>query len=66
MYRRRQKYPDKPPIIKIKLILKDCNIMIEPSWDSIKLYLKDVVRNAQKASETLTRWGFHHMQVSKK
>lgn len=40
--------------------------MIEPSWDSIKHCLKDVVRNAQKASETLTRWGFHHLQVRKK
>lgn len=60
---RRKNNLDWPPIIKIKLVLKNSNIGIEPPWNDVKQSLRTVIKNARKSSETLTRWGFYHMEV---
>lgn len=54
-------HPEWPPVIKIKLIRKSLNIGIEPSWNDIKQTIKNVTRSVLKATETMIRWGFHHV-----
>lgn len=60
---RRNTPPDSRPIIKIKFILKNNAIEMEPPWKQLKKILKILVKRARDGTQNLTRWGFHHLAV---
>lgn len=51
------------PFLKIKLIIKDFYISIEPSWNSIFFSLKQLTIKIQKSTKNLNLFGFHRIKV---
>lgn len=62
---RRKAHPEWQPIVKVKLVLKNSKIEVEPPWSTISKSFVEVAKNAQNATADVILWGFYHLNVIK-